>query len=306
VFEGYQEPITALAITPDGKYALFGSGHFIREVELATEKIVRTFRGHGDDVTTIAINPKQQIMVSGSRDKTVRVWTLTSGRCLNTFSGHTEGVTAVALTPDGEFAISASLDKSLRIWNLKNGACVSILQGHTSHITAVVVTPDAQFVISAGRDRTLRLWRIATGKCLRVFQEFSHWLEDLVLTPDGQCALLGNHEEMRLKHLPSQTYRQILNKYIPHSSQSSTLHTGTSSTQPLTLHNLPPGENFLTIIGREEEKTFTVATPDGTIGISGGSEETLFVWTVHDEHKHRVWGMRGFQGLQVFKMHRNV
>jgi len=306
LFEGYQEPITALAITPDGQYALFGSGHFLRQVELATEKIVRTFRGHGDDVTTIATDPKQQIVVSGSRDKTVRVWTLTSGRCLNTFSGHTDGVTAVALTPDGEFAISASLDKSLRIWNLKNGACVNILQGHTSHITAVVVSPDGQFIISVGRDRTLRLWRIATGKCLRVFQEFSHWLEDLVLTPDGQCALLGNHEEMRLKHLPSQTYRQILNKYIPHSSQSSTLHTVSSSTQPLTLHNLPPGENFLTVIGREEEKTFTVATPDGTIGISGGADETLHAWTVHEEHKHRFWGMRGLQGLQVFKMHRNV
>ncbi len=304
VFEGCREPVTALTVTPDGEYALFGSANFVRQLDLATGRLVRTFRGHGDDITGIVITPNQNRVISGSRDKNLRIWTLVSGRCLHTLAGHTDGITALDLTPDGLFAVSASLDKQLRVWDLHQKACVNILQGHTSHITAVRVTPDGRFVFSISRDRTLRLWRLATGKCLRIFPEFTHWLEALMLTPDGQYALFGNSEELRFKHLPSQTYKQVLVRPTQYAFSSAASDAEAEHT--VRLHNLPPGENFLTLIGRSEEKTYTVATPSGTIGISAGADETLYAWAVEAEHKQRIWGMRGPRGLQVFKAHRGI
>jgi GTPase SAR1 family protein/uncharacterized CHY-type Zn-finger protein len=56
--------------------------------------------------------------VSGSADKTLKVWELESGQCIATFKGHTNYVFGVAITPDGKRVVSASEDKTLRIWDL--------------------------------------------------------------------------------------------------------------------------------------------------------------------------------------------
>lgn len=310
-FEGWSDAVTALAVTPDGQYALCGSGPVIRQFELERGKVVRTFRGHGDAVTALAIAPEQQQVLSASRDKTVRLWTLTSGRCLHVLTGHTEGVTDLTISPDESVALSAGLDKDLRLWNLTTAACDAVLQGHASHITGVRITPDGRFAFSVSRDRTLRLWRLATGRCLRSIPEFTHWLEVLALTPDGQCALFGNSEELRLKHLPSQTYQQTFRRASgPVQWQADTRQPTASDREgepeTVALHNLPPGENFLAIMGRDEGQTFTVVTPSGDLGVSVGPSETLYAWHVEADHKHRVWGMRGLDGLSEFKSHRTI
>jgi WD40 repeat protein len=43
-----------------------------------TGALVRSFRGHTGVVTTVAFSPDGQLLVSGSRDGTVKVWDVTS------------------------------------------------------------------------------------------------------------------------------------------------------------------------------------------------------------------------------------
>ncbi len=54
-------------------------------------------------------------MVSGSADKTVRVWDLASGRCEATLEGHGGYVTSVAVSPDGKRVVSGSADNTVRV-----------------------------------------------------------------------------------------------------------------------------------------------------------------------------------------------
>ena len=63
--------------------------------------------------------------VSASRDKTLKVWELESGRLLRTLEGHSDRVNGVSVTADGKRAVSASGDKTLKVWELESGACIA-------------------------------------------------------------------------------------------------------------------------------------------------------------------------------------
>ena len=75
---------------------------------------VRTFEGHTDSVTSVAVMDNRYV-VSGSFDEMVKIWSLNTVECLHTLSGHTDWVQGVAVLPGNEI-VSASEDKTLKIW----------------------------------------------------------------------------------------------------------------------------------------------------------------------------------------------
>ncbi len=87
-------------------------------------------RGHSGEVDGLAIAEGR--VVSGSEDKTVRVWNLASGECLHILQGHNDVVMAVAVA--GGRIVSGSWDQTVRVWDLGSGKCLRILQGHTNQV----------------------------------------------------------------------------------------------------------------------------------------------------------------------------
>ena len=67
---------------------------------------------------SVAFSPDGQRIVSGSRDKTLRLWDATSGAPIGApLRGHDERVSSVAFSPDGQRIVSGSADKTLRLWD---------------------------------------------------------------------------------------------------------------------------------------------------------------------------------------------
>lgn len=74
-------------------------------------------RGHTSWVNSVSFSPDGTRIVSGSSDKTVRLWDGATGQPVGEpFHGHTSGVRSVAFSPDGTRIVSASVDGTIRLW----------------------------------------------------------------------------------------------------------------------------------------------------------------------------------------------
>ena len=98
--------------------------------------------------------------VSGSSDRTVRVWDLVTGQPRAVLAGHRRPVWVVAVTADGTRAVSGSGDRTVRVWDLATGQPRAVLAGHRHPVLAVAVSPDGTRVVSGGLGE-LRVWDLA-------------------------------------------------------------------------------------------------------------------------------------------------
>uniref|UniRef100_R7W025 Uncharacterized protein n=1 Tax=Aegilops tauschii TaxID=37682 RepID=R7W025_AEGTA len=109
-----------------------------------SEKPVKTFEGHSEDVLDLCWS-KSQYLLSSSMDKTVKLWDMSSVSCLKTFS-HCDYVTCIQFNPvDDRYFISGSLDEKVRIWSIPKR---EIVDWHDLHemVTAACYTPDGQLL----------------------------------------------------------------------------------------------------------------------------------------------------------------
>jgi len=80
---------------------------------------VRTLEGHDSWVRTAAV--RGPLAISGSYDKTVKVWELEGGTLLQTLQGHNDWVMSAAFSPDGERVAAGSHDGTIMLWRLAAG-----------------------------------------------------------------------------------------------------------------------------------------------------------------------------------------
>jgi platelet-activating factor acetylhydrolase IB subunit alpha len=98
-------------------------------------------------------------LVSGGRDKAVRVWDLASGLCLMAFTEHENWVRAVAFHPSGQYALSCSDDRSVRVFDVARGRCLRTLgEAHAQFVTAIAQHATLPYLASGGVDREIKVW----------------------------------------------------------------------------------------------------------------------------------------------------
>ncbi|KAJ1850091.1 Lissencephaly-1 [Coemansia sp. RSA 2708] len=99
-----------------------------------------------------------QFVISGSRDKTLRVWDCASLQLLHTFVGHDDWVRDFVVHPSGKTLISVSDDKTMRIWDLLTGRCLKSIDA-SEHFTTCVDFSNVSPCVATGSVSTeVQLW----------------------------------------------------------------------------------------------------------------------------------------------------
>jgi WD40 repeat protein len=177
--------VQAVAVSPDG--SLVASGSWDRTVRLwyASDpspdaagsgqggKELSAIVGHKGPVASVAFSPDGRWLVSGSWDRTVKIWEIESGREVRTLAGHADSVQSVSISPDGLWIASASADGTVRVWEAATGREVHTLRGHGGPALAVSFSPTGRRVATGGYDTTVRIWETATGREVRKLSAFS-------------------------------------------------------------------------------------------------------------------------------------
>lgn len=181
-------------------------------------KNIRTLPGHDHSVSAVRFIPSGaagapssgNLLVSASRDKTLRIWDVSTGYCLKTVRGHADWVRDVCPSPDGRFILSASTDQTARLWDvsLNNPEMKLTLIGHENVVECCALAPPsayqhlaplagikpppassaAEFMATGSRDKQIRLWD-ARGNCIRTLVGHDNWVRALVFHPGGKYLL---------------------------------------------------------------------------------------------------------------------
>ncbi|QRV96748.1 hypothetical protein RhiJN_24766 [Ceratobasidium sp. AG-Ba] len=153
--------------------------------------------GHSDIVMCVAFSPDSQRIVSGSCDRTVRVWNVhTASPIVRPFTGHSNWVTSVAFSPDGRRIVSGSYDKTIRIWDVGTGFPVGVpFTGHLGPIVSIGFSPDGRYILSSSFDQIVHVWDAKTGTPAgQLSAEDLNRLSPSIFSPDRRSFVSGSYD----------------------------------------------------------------------------------------------------------------
>ncbi|MEW6732582.1 MAG: protein kinase [Acidobacteriota bacterium] len=239
-------------------------------------RCVKTFKAHKQATTTVHISTDGNYAISGSADRTLRVWEMATGRCQRSFGSSSQlpsilwiGLTLICIISLAIPAISLMsrhiklLGVGYLLWllvlaTIGLGLWISyrayhyfldkyLRKGHVDTITAACLSSDGKLALSGGKDNIIRLWEVATGRCIHTLQTHEGSIGSVCLSNDQYLALLLQDNILRLWDV---TNSQLLQTFKGH-------------TQVVTCASL---------------------SSDGRFAISGGVDKTVRIWDTYQGH----------------------
>ncbi|MGK7900240.1 MAG: WD40 repeat domain-containing protein, partial [Hormoscilla sp.] len=213
-------------------------------------------QGHGSEIVTLRVSASGSQVLSGSTDKTLKLWDIATGECQQTFVGHQDHIYSVYISQDSRYALSGSRDQTMKRWDIEasgvfgkhpggieaTGECQQTFIGHSGAVMAVCESADGRYGFSGSTDKSIKQWDIATGKCLRTLEGHQGPVRSLALSPDGSQLLSGSFD------------------------------------RSLKLWDIASGKCLLTMTGHQKEVMSVEISADGKYALSGSRDQTVKLW----------------------------
>ncbi|OCH94605.1 WD40 repeat-like protein [Obba rivulosa] len=245
--------------------------------------------GHSDGISSVAFSADSKRIVSGSYDKTIRVWDAETGSILgDPFTGHKAGVQSVAFSPDGGHIISGSGDKSIHIWNIATGTAIPGCNGeHTASVLSVAISPDGRRIVSGSHDNTIRLWDAETGSAIgKPLVHHKASVISVAFSPDGRRIASGSSDKT-VRVWDATTGNTVGDPFIGHSDWVTSVIFSPDSQQIISgsddktvrIWNTETGTTGLGPIRGHTQYVRSVAVSyDGKRIVSGSHDGTIRLW----------------------------
>lgn len=180
--KAHDKDINALDVNPTGH--LFASSSQDKTVKIwsvAEGEVQGILRGHKRGVWSVRFAPSHTpvihgdkgaiagkgLVLTGSGDKTVKIWSLSDYTCIRTFEGHSNSILKVAWLQQHtegdkskrvQFA-SAAGDGLVKVWDANSGETETTLDNHEDRVWALTVDPETNMVVSGSADSTVTFWK---------------------------------------------------------------------------------------------------------------------------------------------------
>jgi WD40 repeat protein len=182
----------SIAYSPDGKTLAFNNANTVNFLDIESQTIRTATGEHGRYITAIAFSPDGKTVVSGSMDKTVKVWNPMNGSLVRTLSGHTDFVTGVGFTKNGGQIISGSLDGNLIAWNAASGARMAASHDFQNQVESISISPDGTLLAAGYKDGSIILWGTEDGSYRLMGSKHSDRVIDMAFSPDDTTFASGS------------------------------------------------------------------------------------------------------------------
>ena len=249
-----------------------------------THLALQTLGGHLGSVWSVAFSPDGRRIVTGSADKTAKVWDSGSGKELVTLRGHSGGVRSAAFSPDGQRVVTGGDDQTAKVWEAATGTNLLTLRGHSNAVYSVAFSPDGQRIVTGSHDRTAKVWEAATGTNLLTLRGHSNAVYSVAFSPDGQRIVTGSHDRAA-KVWEAASGNEMLTLAghsmwvfsAAFSPDGRRIVTG-SGDQTARVWDATNGAPALTLKGHSGYVYSAAFSPDGQRILTGGLDGTARVW----------------------------
>ncbi|MBZ8179397.1 response regulator [Oscillatoria salina] len=193
-------------------------------------------------VTSLAISPDRQTLVSSSIQGNIQLWNLDSGELLGALNKSSHQVTSVAIALDGETLYTSSQESNLKIWNLYTGELLGPLNQSSAGVSAIAIALDGQRLYTGAYETNIKIWNLYTGELLGALNQNSSQVTSLAVSPDGLTLVSG------------------------------------SNNNNIQVWDVRTGELYYQLTGHSQPVNGVAVSPDGRIIISGSDDRTVKIW----------------------------
>ncbi|POG65880.1 hypothetical protein GLOIN_2v1482801 [Rhizophagus irregularis DAOM 181602=DAOM 197198] len=163
-----------------------------RNKESFTYEKFADFEEHTDKILSVSISPNGKYVVSGSRDRTVRLWSVRGKRLFHGFKEHKGDVNSVSFSSNSNLIVSGSMDNMVYLWSVNEKKLVHVFKGHNGGVSSVSFSPNNEFIVSESKNGMICLWSIKERKLLHTFKAYKDEISSTLFSPNGELIISGS------------------------------------------------------------------------------------------------------------------
>jgi WD40 repeat protein len=262
-------------------------------------------QGHELAVLSVAMSPDSNFAATGSRDKSAKLWDLTTGREVRSFLGHDLSIVALSFTPDGKTLITGSNDKTIHTWNVETGKEQAVINVNY-RVTGLAVDPASRYYVVSGYqteyvgrayqwDDSVAVIDLRTNRVIRKIDANPDkgvgYGVDVAISPDGKWMAVGEDNHVARVYQTSDWKQTQKFEYgqgscggcgtrVAFSADSKFLFMG-SNRGSLKKYDVNTGTLMLNFVDKIDDITSVAASPDGRM-VALATEKAVTVYNSDD------------------------
>ncbi|XP_040187925.1 pleiotropic regulator 1 [Rana temporaria] len=245
-------------------------------------KLYRVISGHLGWVRSIAVEPGNQWFVTGSADRTIKIWDLASGKLKLSLTGHISTVRGVIVSNRSPYLFSCGEDKQVKCWDLEYNKVIRHYHGHLSAVYGLDLHPTIDVLVTCSRDSTARIWDIRTKAGVHTLVGHTNAVATVRCQAAEPQIITGSHDTtIRLWDMVAGKTRVTLTNHKK-SVRAVVLHPrqytfASGSPDNIKQWKFPDG-NFIQNLSGHNAIINTLAVNSDGVLVSGADNGTMHLW----------------------------
>jgi WD40 repeat protein/NAD-dependent dihydropyrimidine dehydrogenase PreA subunit len=276
--------------------------HCIRIWNLKNYELMKTLKGHDARITTITLTPNEKYIISGSDDKTIKIWKFSPSEMndlidttsdanddlIHTIRGHDKKINSVIITPDGNNILSASDDNTIKTWDLYSRNLIETFETHEEGVTSIAISLDGKFMLSSGgqikKNKTIKVWSMDDKTLIKELKKHKSYITSIKFSHDGSwfCSssndgeiIIWDYQTQKPIHALRGHKEPVTTLAISNDDEYIVSGSNDNTIKVWSVTNKKP---IQTIKAHTEKINSVIISPNNQHVISGANDKTIKIW----------------------------